>query len=155
MCCTGASLLARSRPSRHDDCQDGHWMLPWWGVWSSLTAQPCCTLVGMGLICPLRDDPAGQDKILHLQRCRVQQTTAQTALGTDWRMHCQPILSHCDKLPSPQVLSKLLPQQPQQPQLLQGGWTMHGRLVSDGPCGSGLGRSQPSSTTWQQTVPQK
>jgi len=57
--CTRASLLARSRPSRHDDCQDGHWMLPWWGVWPSLTAQPCCTPVGMGLICPLRDDPAG------------------------------------------------------------------------------------------------
>lgn len=34
------------------------------------------------------------------------------------------------------------------------GWLdMHGRLVSDGPYGSGLGRSQPSSKTWQQTVP--
>lgn len=67
--------------------------------------------------------PLALDRMLHLQYLGMVQNAAQTALGTDRSMHCQPI-SHCDKLPqSACSLKKLLPQQPQ---LRQGGWTCTG-----------------------------
>lgn len=66
------------------------------------------------------------------------------------------IISQCGKLPLSALsaqcasLRALAPTAPTAPQLLRGGWTCTGDWFQNGPYASGLGRSQPSSKTWQQ-----
>jgi hypothetical protein len=118
-------------------------------VWSSLTAQPCCTTVGMGLIylCyPLRrDDPAVAKQNFSICRRTLVPYAVQldnSTGGTSCRFENAPPADN-DHTATSASSCPGSPAAPE-PQLLQGGWTMHGRLVSDGPYGSGLGRSQPS-----------
>lgn len=86
--------------------------------------------------------PLALDRILHLQY--------GAECGTRYRPeHALPANITLRQAPPVRMFSKKAPA-PTAP--ASPGWLdMHGRLVSDGPYGSGLGRSQPSRKTWQQT----